>query len=698
VRPKERTIRGGLWQVVRAAALVAPAALLFCAAARTQTVPLGTNGSAETTGSIDDESQKDLTKTSIEDLMNMQVTSVSKKEQKVSRTAAAIFIITSEDVRRSGATDIPDLLRMVPGLDVAQINSNTWAINARGLNAQFSNELLVLVDGRNVYTPTFGGVFWDVLDVPLVDIERIEVIRGPGASVWGANAVNGVINIITKKAAETKGGLVVGRGGNIDQGFGVAQYGGSVGNTDYRVYTRLQNLDHYPSADGQDGGDGWDLLQTGFRTDSTLTAKDTVSVEGDMYRGREGDPTNYLPSLTSPAPVPINLSVNLSGGFVQGVWSHAFSSRSDSTVRAEFDTYERDDQLGETRSTGDIEFRHHFAWGDRQDVNWGLEYAHTASGTTGDLFISLDPARRELQAYSAFLQDEIAIVPDRLYLTFGTKLINSFYSGFAVLPTARAAYTLNSHNMVWGAVSHALRTPAALDTSERVNFGGFPGSGGVPVVISQIGNPNMKSEAVIAYELGYRSTVSDNFSVDVATFYNDYYHQETDEPIPTFFENLPAPPHFVMATTNMNYERGESYGVEVAANYKINDRWTLSPGYDFERIHMLSVAPSQDTDSPFEDENSSPHVQAQLRSHVQISQSLSWDTSAYFVGRVVLNEVPSYTRLDSGLSWKWGHELLFSLVGQDLLKDHHWEFVDTTGASRSTEIKRSAYAKVTWQF
>ena len=239
----------------------------------------------------------DLTGLSLEDLMNTKVTSVSKTEQKISRTASAIFVITAADIARSGMTNIPDLLRLVPGVDVAQITANTWAISVRGLNGRFSNELVVLVDGRTVYTPTFGGVFWDVLDLPLEDVERIEVIRGPGGTVWGANAVNGVVNIITKKAAETKGGMVVAGGGNLEQGFGTAQYGGGLGKrTDYRIFTKYFNQDHLPAPGGAVGADGWHALRGGFRTDSRLSAKDSLMVEGDLYTGEEANSVS-VPSL-----------------------------------------------------------------------------------------------------------------------------------------------------------------------------------------------------------------------------------------------------------------------------------------------------------------------------------------------------------------------------------------------------------------
>ncbi|MFZ0738061.1 MAG: TonB-dependent receptor [Candidatus Acidiferrales bacterium] len=644
-------------------------------------------------------SPADLTQVSIENLMNMEVTTVSKKEQKLSETAAAVFVITQEDIRRSGATQIPDLLRMVPGLDVAQINANSWAVSARGLNGRFSNELLVMVDGRNVYSPTFGGVFWDVLDFPLEDIDRIEVIRGPGGALWGENAVNGVINIITKKAVDTSGALVVAGGGNLDQGFGTVQYGGSVGSKfDYRVYSKYFNQDHLPDLTGQNGGDGWHILRGGFRADSTLSSKDNLMIQGDVYTGSENDPTSIFPSVTSPGTIPIDLPVDLSGGFLQSVWNHTFSPHSDTTLMVSYDTYDRQDQLHEGRKTFNIDFQHHISWGSRQDFVWGLGFRYSDSRSDGGLFISLDPNDDDSQYYNSFVQDEIALVPDRFFLTVGTKLIRDNFTGLALLPTARAAYALTSHQTLWAAVSRAVRTPAETDAAIRLNVAGFPGPGGTPVLVSIVGNPRIKNENLVAYEFGYRTTLGERLSLDLAAYYNDYDNQESTEPAAPFFESTPAPPHIVLPSTYENLIDGEAHGVEIAANWKIADRWTVSPGYAFERIHMHASPLSQDTQTVPETEGSDPHAQAQLRSHVELPKSLGWDTSAYFVDRLIALDVPSYTRLDTGLSWKWREGLSFSLVGQNLLRDHHLEFVDSTGSTRSALIKRSAFAKITWQF
>ncbi len=279
---------------------------------------------------------------SIEDLMNIEVTSVSKKEQKISQAAAAIFVITQEDIHRSGATNIPDLLRLVPGLDVSQISANSWAISARGFNQQFTNKLLVMIDGRAVYTPLLGGVNWDTQDTPLEDIERIEVIRGPGATIWGANAVNGVINIVTKKAADTRGALVTAAGGTEGQAQGTAQYGGAIReNTSYRIFTDYLNRNSLPAQGGGSGDDNWHLLHGGFRVDTNASTKDVLTIQGDLYAGEEGNTIIHIFSIDPPVTGNLDVVTGLSGGNVLGRWSHAFSSRSDTTFQFYFDNYER---------------------------------------------------------------------------------------------------------------------------------------------------------------------------------------------------------------------------------------------------------------------------------------------------------------------------------------------------------------------
>jgi iron complex outermembrane receptor protein len=680
-RSKDAVSAGGqIWRVACTAALVA---MLACC-------PLPAWSQLETT---------DLTARSLEDLMNIEVTSVSKTKQTLSHTAAAVFVISPEDIARSGATNIPDLLRMVPGVDVAEINANTWAVSVRGFNARFSNELLVMVDGRPVYTQTFGGVFWDVLELPMEDIERIEVIRGPGGSIWGANAVNGVINIITKKTSETLGGLVVVGGGNTDQGFGTTQYGGRAGDqTDYRVYTEYSNQAHLPSPGGQDGGDGWHLFQGGFRTDSVFSPKDTLTFQGDIYTGREGSPTVEFPSVTATAAQNIEVLANLSGGFIQGIWDHTSSADSDTSLKASYDRYKLNDILGEHRGTLDIDFQDHFSGWTRQNIVWGLTYRYSASDSHGGLTVSLIPADLATQLFGSFVQDEITIVPEKFYLTVGAKLEHNYYTGLDFMPSARVAWVPTQHHTLWAAVSKAERTPTSIDTSIRSDLSGFTGAGGVPALVELIGNPHFKNEGLVAYEAGYRTTVLKELSIDFTAYYNDYNNQGTTEPAAPFFVNTPAPPHLVVPLTNENLMHGETQGVEVAVNWQPIHRWTLSPGYAFEEIHMHLAPTSLDTTSVSQAQGSSPDHSAQLRSHYELAHGLSWDASVFFVDRLANPVERAYTRLDSGLSWQFAEGATLGIFGQNLLGDTHAEFVDPTGSVRTTLVKRDAYAKFTWRF
>jgi iron complex outermembrane receptor protein len=647
----------------------------------------------------DSSKSADLVSMSIEDLMNVQVTSVSRTEEKLSHTASAVFVIGAEDIRNSGALNIPDLLRMVPGVNVAQITATTWAISIRGLDGRFSNKLLVLLDGRAVYTPTFGGVFWDVVNLPLEDIERIEVIRGPGGSVWGANAVDGVINIITSKANETKGGLVTAGGGNLDQGFGTVQYGGILeGKTDYRIYTKYQNENHTPNGGGLAGGDAWNLLSGGFRTDTSLSASDSLMVQGNIYTGEENIPVTRLVSISSPNFQFTDSPANLSGGYIQSLWNHTFSARTGTTLEFSYDTYQRNDALREGRKTLNVEFQHHILWGNRQNILWGLGARYTTSHSDGNLLVSLNPPFASGYLFSSFAQDEIALIPYRLYLTVGAKLERNYYTGWAPMPSARIAWQIGDHNMLWAAYSRPIRTPADTDEAIHSAISEFPGSGGIPVLLEITGNPNYQNEIMSAYELGYRTTFSRKFSIDFASYFNNYKSQQTLEPGAPILEVTPSPMHLVLPLIYENLLDGEAHGFEISTNWKIANRWNASAGYAFEEIHMHTEPTSQDTTSVAIAEGSSPRHSAQLRSRVDLSHGLEWNASAYFVGRFPAENIPSYTRIDTQLNWKLGERGSISLVGQNLLRDHHFEFQDFLHSIDANQAKRSAYAMARWRF
>jgi iron complex outermembrane receptor protein len=667
----------GIGKVFRRAYLGAAIALLMAIPSRAQQAP------------------NNLAAKSIEELMNIQVTSASRKEQSLSQVAAAIFVITQEDIRRSGALNIPDLLRLVPGLDVGQINASTWAITARGFDLQFANKLLVLIDGRAVYTPLFGGVYWDTVDVPLEDIERIEVIRGPGGTVWGANAVNGVINIITKSAADTQGGLVTGGGGSEAQGFGTVQYGGKINEDNkYRVFTKYLSNDHFQDLDGQDGNDSWHLLHGGFRVDSRLSPKDSLMTQGDVYNGNEASIITH--SVFFP---PDNINVNgmaqLSGGDVLTRWSHTFSSRVDTTVQFYFDTYDRDGpDVSDSRETFDLDFQNHIKLGARQDLIWGAGYRHTADHTIGTVDQSFSPADNAGELFNVFIQDQIALAADRVTLYVGSKFANDYFTGFDVEPSVRLAWTPSNRRTFWAAISRANRTPTQRDLGVDAALAALPG----PAEVAVLGNPNMKSEHVIAYEVGYRAQPSNRVSVDVAAFFNSYNGLESLEPGPDFFEATSVPPLLTHPIFLDNQMYGTTAGVEASVNWKITHRWTLRPGYSFLEMNLHTDPTSQDTISVADAEGSNPEHQAQLRSHMEFPHGISWDANAYFVGALPAQLVPSYTRLDMQVSWRVAERVELSLVGQNLLKDHHEEFSDTVQSINSALIKRSAYAKFTWQF
>lgn len=642
----------------------------------------------------------DLTKVDIEDLMNLEVTSVSKKEQKLSRVAAAVFVITPEDIRRSGATNIPDLLRMVPGLQVAQINGSTWAITARGFDGQYSNKLLVLVDGRTVYSPIFSGTFWDSQSLLLDNIARIEVIRGPGATVWGANAVNGVINITTKKAADTQGTLVTMGGGTSEQGFATARYGGTIGDeTSYRVSGGGFNYGHNLNSAGQSGEDDWRTFQTGFRVDADVSPKDSLTLEGDAYRGDAGELVNTVVSISPPVNGILNVRNVFSGWDVVSHWNHVASPNSETSLQVNFDRSNRGDTTyGTGLNTFGIDFENHIGWGKRQDFVWGLGYYMTSDELATTLRIAFTPPQQMRQFFSSFVQDEIAIRPDKLYLTVGAKLEHNDFTGFGFEPSARLAWIADERNMFWTAVSRALRTPSQSDRDIRVNNSVFPGPNGLPLLVSIFGSPERQNESLNAFEVGYRTEIAKRISLDATVFYNDYDSLVSVEPGAPFLETAPPPVHLVAPNVLSNLTYGETHGVELSVNWKVAKYWTLSPGYSFLAMHLHEDATSQDTTTVAGTQGGFPSQQAQLRSHVELSNHWQWNASAYFVGRLPAPAVPSYTRLDTNVIWQPRKEFSISLVGQNLVSDHHLEYLGPDQTEQSSLIKRSAYAKITWQF
>jgi iron complex outermembrane receptor protein len=644
--------------------------------------------------------QTDLTTLQIEDLMNVDVTSASKKEQKLSQVPAAIFVITKEDVHRSGADNLPDLLRMVPGMDVAQITPSVWAISTRGFNGQYSNKLLVLIDGRTVYTPIFSGVYWDAQDVPLDSIERIEIICGPGAAIWGANAVNGVINIITKSAREMQSGVATATGGTLEHGSGMVGYGGLIGGRGaYRVFADGFEMGHYLTPDHQNGEDDWHRFHGGFRVDTELSAKDSLTIEGEAVRGNAGEMFASIASISPPVNDTFAARDVFSGWSVLARWKRVMSARSESSLQVYFDRSNRGDgTFGIGLNTFDLDFQHHSNWGRHQDLVWGFGFRTNSDDTATTMRVSFTPADLTTRIFSSFVQDEIAIRPNRLYVSLGTKFEHEYYNGFNLQPTARMAWTPDDGDMFWAAISGAQSTPSPSTTSIRVNYDVFPGPDNLTALVSLFGNPNSKNERLTATEAGYRKQFSTVLSFAASAFFNQYRDLVSEEPGSPVLEANPAPEHLLIPFYIGNGLRGETHGIEMFANVKVANRWTLSPGYTFLTMHLHPYAGSMDTTTGPETEGGSPNQQAQLRSQVNFPRHWQWTTSAYFVGRLASPKIPSYTRLDTTLAWQLSDKISLGLVGQNLLKNLHQEYSGPDLTVLPSLVRRSAYARLTWRF
>ena len=632
----------------------------------------------------------------LEDLLNVEVTSVARQEQSVSESAAAVFVITQDDIRRSGASSIPELLRMVPGLDVAQISANTWAITARGFNAQFANKMLVLMDGRTLYTPLFSGVFWDTQDTVLGDIDRIEVIRGPGASVWGANAVNGVINITTKSARETQGGRLAAVVGTEDTGIGSLRYGGPMKHGGaYRVYVKSFDRDTFERETGGKAADDWSAFRTGFRMDVSVADGDTLTVQGDAYRGRTGNTITEL-SLSPPYQAPADVHEDVAGANVLGRWRHATSSTSGLSLQAYVDTYDRQSDLfGERRVTFDADLQHHFAPGANQQLIWGIQARRTEDRTNDTFISSFTPDRRDDDFFSAFVEDLLNLRDSRWHLTLGSKFEYNDYIGFAVEPTVRLLARLGERSSAWAAVSRALRSPSRAERDTRANLQAFP-TLGPPAMVSVFGNPDQRPEEARAYELGYRAQWSEAVSFDATAFYNEYDGLRTAQSEPSFPEASPPPAHLVFPLRFANRSDGHSYGAEVVCNWRVTDHWKVSGWYAWLRVAVDQDASSNAT-AASEDADVPRHV-AYLRSSHELPRSLYLETTFQFVDRLRKQDVPSYLRADLRLGWHPSARIEASVGIRNALDRVHSEARPQSSIYEPTLIERSYDARLSWKF
>lgn len=622
----------------------------------------------------------ELKKLSVEELMNLDVISVSKRREKLSEAASAIQVITGEEIQRSGATTLPEALRLASNLEVAQVDSHQWAISARGFNTTLANKLLVMIDGRTVYTPLYAGVYWDVQNVLLDDLDRIEVVSGPGGTLWGANAVNGVINVISKPAQETQGMLVTGGGGSFVQDFGGVRYGDHVGtNFFYRMYG--QRMDHNPAvfANGQDATNSWDMTQGGFRADWYPCDVNMFTLQGDFYSGTFEQPARVLPAGT-----PVVGESTVDGQNVLGRWTRTISEESEFTLQMYFDRTWRDvpntsaiaaipNFFAQEIVTYDIDFQHQFPLGNRQSIVWGAGYRLMDIDSKNSPGLSFIPPNKDLQLFSGFIQDEITLVPDRIRFVIGTKLEHNDYSGFEVQPSIRIAWTPDERQTLWGAVSRAVRSPSRID-----------GEATAPIAMgtnftSLVTNPGFDSEKLIAYEAGYRIQPLKTLAFSVSGYYNDYNSLRSVD--------LTSTNTLVLAN---NFE-GQTWGIETYITYQPFQWWRLRGGYNYLHKHLTPTSPSA---APSIREGNDPEHQFSLQSLVNLPANFQLDVTARYVSSLPSPVVPDYFTFDVRFAWQF-RNWEFAVVGQNLWDSQHAEF---GAAGTRLEIPRSVYGKVTWHF
>jgi iron complex outermembrane recepter protein len=635
-----------------------------------------------------------LKQLSLAQLGNVEVTTASKEPEEVWKTPAAIYVITQEDIRRSGATNLPDILRLAPGVEVAQVDSDHWSVSIRGFAAELANKLLVLIDGRSVYTPLYAGVYWQEQATPLQDIERIEVIRGPGGTIWGANAVNGIINIITRNSKDTQRVMLSAGGGNVDQGDGVIRYGGTNSRGfSYRAYAMgFSTGPEFHS--GAVNFDAWRMGQAGFRTDSAEGRRDSFTFQGDLYREVAGETTTY--SLYSPASqVAVNGDAHGTGGNLLARSKRVQSDRSDLQIQAYFDrTSHFEPEYGETRNTLDIDVLDHLTLPGGQNFLCGLG-ARVSPGDFVQRVATIDflPHHLTDQVYSGFIQDTIPFLNDRLSLTVGSKLEHNNYTGFEIQPSVRLLWNRTPRQALWTAVTRAVRTPSRLD--EDIQLTDYVVTTTLPIFLRVSGNRQFHSEELIAYEAGFRTLVRPSWYADVAVFYNQYTDLYSFQVGAPFLEASPSPAHAILPVLTSNGIHGVASGFEVAPDWRPVSWWELRASYSYLNMDLKNKPWSNDPASVSGDEGSTPRNQLVIQSFVRLPKKLEFDPAFRYVEALPAQTVRSYETADARLCWHFTRQLQLSVAGQNLLQPHYAQFGGDPGGL--VQIRRGAYAKIVWR-
>ena len=650
---------------------------------------------------------------SIEDLLNVEVTSVSKKAQSLNDAAAAIYVISNEDIKRSGATSIPDALRLAPGLDVARINANVWAVTSRGFGGRIANKLQVLIDGRSVYNRAFAGVDWENQDVVLEDIDRIEVIRGPGATMWGANAVNGVINIISKSSAQTQGGLISGGGGSFERGFGTFRYGTKLNeSTTARAYVKgfdRGSHEFMPEFSGFDLGNtskynNWSKQQGGFKLDSKLNGRDEITVQGDVYSSAANLSAAH-PNITSLSNISQTDVTSTMGGNLLSRFQRTLSATSELKLQFYYDGYSRDLSIvKDTRHSLDFDMQHRFMWLHNHEIIWGANYKYGHDhiiSAHGSQIYHMNPASVDDQLASAFIQDEISWFDNRLKFSFGSKLEHNDYSGFEGQPSAHIMWAPENNHRIWAGVSRAVRTPARSDQGLNYLSWIIPAYSNqnpsqFPIAINYQGNRKFQAENVVTYELGYRTSFRKSLSFDITGFYSQYKN--------LFGLVRPNPelsPTYTYLNQNIlvtNLAHSHSYGVEISSIWQMLDWWRWDINHSW--FHNQYAYSADYLSSGYA---ASPNQHSSIRGLINVTDNIDFDIWWRYNGASMTNSsfgsliIPSYFTLDLRSAWRPMRNLELSVTGQNLLQSSHLEYVSET-MYIPTPVVRGVYGKISFSF
>jgi iron complex outermembrane receptor protein len=629
---------------------------------------------------------------SLEELAATPITSVSRKAKPLRDSAAAVYVLTQEDIRRSGARNIPEALRMVPGLHVARITSNQWAVSARGFNGRFANKMLVLMDGRSLYSTIFSGVFWDMVDAPLEDIERIEVIRGPGATMWGANAVNGVISIITKKSRDTQGSSVTASAGTAGQRSIQARQGGAIGKKGhYRAFGRKQR---YESLHGDN--DQWATSRGGFRTDWFLGRTSTFELQGDIFE-TQGNATLIGPALTSPFEKIVPGRVRSSGAAISGRWEGEQSATNGSSVSFSFDRMERNEPLIISKvDQFNLDTQKRLTRGVFE-VIFGGAYRSTGQENSNSAVVRYDTPRMNQDLISGFVQSQIGTDEGPAALAFGVKVENNDFTGTEIQPRFQAVLRPSRKTSAWLSIGRAVRTPATFEIGSRMDFRAVETPAApLPILFELTGSREMASEVLVAYETGYRYQLTRNLGFDVAVFRNQYSSLRTLEPTAPVLQQRQGVAYLASSLLVANLMAGSSTGAEVLTQYEVSSKWRLSGSASWLKVALKPDSRSTDPISG-RSQLRSPQRQMTLRSYYDLGPTIELDTMLSFVSAVRDFSIPAYTRADVRLGWHVGRQWELSVQGENLLGSRHLEY-EPEGFGRGNYIGRSVGSKLTWRF